>query len=180
VGRNKNELSRKISSARTVPINLLNSKINAYYNLKSVPLEERLMPLRSHIHGWGLFTRVDLHKDSMIIEYVGQRLRSVVGDIRERSYEATGIGSCYMFRIDTEYIVDATTLGCMARFMNHSCQPNAYAEVVQLDATTGKIVVFANQKIPAGSEITYDYKFPVEDGSLRCTCGHPNCIGTMN
>ena len=32
----------------------------------------------------------------------------------------------------------------------------------------------------SGEEITYDYKFPVEDGSLRCTCGAPNCIGRMN
>jgi histone-lysine N-methyltransferase SETD1 len=43
-----------------------------------------------------------------------------------------------------------------------------------------KIVVFANQDIKIGDEITYDYKFAVEDGSLRCTCGAPNCIGRMN
>ena len=43
-----------------------------------------------------------------------------------------------------------------------------------------KIVVFANRDIAAGEEVTYDYKFPVEDGSLRCTCGAPNCIGRMN
>jgi len=161
------------------------SREQKYWRMKSVPLNQRLQPLRSHIHGWGLFTKIDLPKNSMIIEYVGQRLRSAVGDIRERNYENSGIGSCYMFRIDKEYIVDATMIGCMARFMNHCCQPNAYADVIQVHSgtpgeTTGKIVVMANQFIPAGSEITYDYKFPVEDGSLRCTCGHPNCIGRMN
>lgn len=66
--------------------------------------------------------------------------------------------------------------------MNHCCRPNAYAKVITVD-TAGfekRIVVFANRYIAAGEEITYDYKFPVEDGSLRCTCGAPNCIGRMN
>lgn len=74
-------------------------------------------------------------------------------------------------------------IGCMARFMNHSCHPNAYAKIITVDTELGqdkKIVVFANRKINAGEEITYDYKFPVEDGSLRCMCGAPNCIGRLN
>jgi len=78
--------------------------------------------------------------------------------------------------------------------MNHSCQPNAYAKIITVDASTTemtskrtassfqerKIVVFANRNISPGEEITYDYKFPVEDGSLKCTCGAPNCIGRLN
>ena len=67
--------------------------------------------------------------------------------------------------------------------MNHCCAANAYAKVVTVNTNQGleqKIVVFANQDIQVGAEITYDYKFPVEDGSLRCTCGAPNCIGRMN
>jgi len=89
-----------------------------------------------------------------------------------------------MFRLDLQRIVDATTIGCMARFMNHCCRNNAYAKVITVDTELGgldkKIVVFANRDIAAGEEITYDYKFPVEDGSLKCTCGAPNCIGRMN
>merc|ERR1712137_1119969 len=97
--------------------------------------------------------------------------------------EISGEGSCYMFRLDMQRIVDATMIGCMARFMNHCCQPNAYAKVIHVDTENGpdkKIVVFSQQDIKAGEEITYDYKFPVEDGSLKCTCGAPNCIGRMN
>ena len=80
-------------------------------------------------------------------------------------------------------MIDATVIGCMARFMNHCCQPNAYAKVISVDTDLGperKIIVFALRDVAAGEEITYDYKFPVEDGSLRCTCGAPNCIGRMN
>jgi SET domain-containing protein len=71
-----------------------------------------------------------------------------------------------------------------ARFMNHCCRNNAYAKVIPVETELGgpdkKIMVFANRNIAAGEEITYDYKFPVEDGSLKCTCGAPNCIGRMN
>ena len=154
-----------------------------YKDLKSIPMEDSLIVKRSHIHGWGLFTKVDISKNSMVVEYMGETIRQCVADKREREYERTGIGSCYMFRLDLLRIVDATTIGCMARFMNHCCQPNAYAKVINVDNGCGlekKIVIFAKRDIAAYEEITYDYKFPVEDGSLRCTCGAPNCIGRMN
>ena len=160
------------------------SKIQRMYRgLKAVPIEQRLAPKRSHIHGWGLFTKVDLPKDSMVTEYMGEIIRKSVADAREKAYEISGEGSCYMFRLDLNRIVDATQIGCMARFMNHCCQPNAYAKVIAVDTDQGqenKIMVFSHTDIKAGEEITYDYKFPVEDGSLKCTCGAPNCIGRMN
>jgi len=163
-----------------------------YRRLKVVPMEQRLAARRSHIHGWGLFTKVDIAKDDPIVEYMGETIRQPIADIRERAYEISGEGSCYMFRLDMQRIVDATKIGCMARFMNHSCQPNAYAKIITVDTTSSadtnivggkqdkKIVVFAKRTITSGEEITYDYKFPVEDGSLRCTCGAPNCIGRLN
>jgi hypothetical protein len=64
-----------------------------YRRLKSVPLEQRLLPMRSHIHGWGLFTKVDLKKDDMIVEYAGELLRNAVADRREAAYESKGVGS---------------------------------------------------------------------------------------
>ena len=101
----------------------------------------------------------------------------------EKQYEISGEGSCYMFRLDMQRIVDATMIGCMARFMNHCCSSNAYAKVITVETDLGlekKIMVFSLRDIKVGEEITYDYKFPVEDGSLKCTCGAPNCIGRMN
>jgi len=154
-----------------------------YRQMKAIPIEQRLVAKRSHIHGWGLFTKQEMSKDSMIVEYMGENIRQVVADRREKKYEVSGEGSCYMFRLDMQRIVDATMIGCMARFMNHCCKPNAYAKVITVDTDLGpdkKIMVFALQDIKAGEEITYDYKFPVEDGSLRCHCGAPNCIGRLN
>lgn len=86
----------------------------------------------------------------------------------------------------------------MTRFMNHCCEPNAYARVVSTrkhpassqsniaDETTdasdmcNHIVIFATRLIRPGEEVMYDYKFPVEDVKLPCYCGAAKCKGTMN
>ena len=62
----------------------------------------------------------------MIIWYLLQ----VVADRREILYEQEGVGSCYLFRLDKDEIVDATRRGGMARFINHCCEPNAYARII--------------------------------------------------
>ncbi|RYG69624.1 SET domain-containing protein-lysine N-methyltransferase, partial [archaeon] len=90
----------------------------------------RLEVRRSRIHNWGLFARIGFEKDDIIVEYIGQKIRTVVADKREAQYEREGVGSCYLFRLDKEEIVDATRTGGMARFMNHCCEPNAYARVI--------------------------------------------------
>ena len=59
--------------------------------------------------------------DEMVIEYIGEVVRQTVADERERRYEAAGIGSSYLFRVDHDYIIDATRNGNLARFINHCC-----------------------------------------------------------
>lgn len=54
-------------------------------------------------------------QDAMIVEYIGEKVRQTIADIREEQYEQEGVGSCYLFRLDKEYIVDATRAGGMAR-----------------------------------------------------------------
>jgi len=77
---------------------------------------------RSGIHDWGLFAAEPIAADEMVIEYVGEMIRPVVADLRETKYEAQGIGSSYLFRIDLESIIDATRCGNLSRFINHSCK----------------------------------------------------------
>ena len=174
---------------------------------------------KSVIHGGGLFAKEVFEKDSMIVEYIGERIRQAVADKREAQYEEEGVGSCYLFRLDKESIIDATRTGGMARFMNHSCEPNAYAKVITTTTTTPlktpqelsfkyatecntknqdlnqlmnqsvsthqeseekHIVIMAIRDILEGEEITYDYKFPIEEKKLKCYCGASKCLGSMN
>ncbi|XP_048848986.1 histone-lysine N-methyltransferase 2B-like isoform X2 [Brienomyrus brachyistius] len=135
---------------------------------------------RSAIHGRGLFCKRNIDAGEMVIEYSGTVIRAVLTDKREKYYESKGIG-CYMFRMDDFEVVDATMHGNAARFINHSCEPNCYSRVINVEGQK-HIVIFALRKIYRGEELTYDYKFPFEDASnkLRCNCGAKRCRHFLN
>ncbi|XP_051965919.1 histone-lysine N-methyltransferase 2B [Xyrauchen texanus] len=135
---------------------------------------------RSAIHGRGLFCKRNIEAGEMVIEYSGIVIRSVLTDKREKYYDGKGIG-CYMFRIDDFDVVDATMHGNAARFINHSCEPNCYSRVINVEGQK-HIVIFALRTIYRGEELTYDYKFPIEDASnkLSCNCGAKRCRRFLN
>ncbi|XP_060916184.1 histone-lysine N-methyltransferase 2B isoform X1 [Labrus mixtus] len=135
---------------------------------------------RSEIHGRGLFCKRNIEAGEMVIEYAGTVIRAVLTDKREKYYDGKGIG-CYMFRIDDFDVVDATMQGNAARFINHSCEPNCYSRVINVDGRK-HIVIFALRKIYRGEELTYDYKFPIEDenSKLHCNCGTRRCRRFLN
>jgi SET domain-containing protein len=90
-----------------------------------------------------------------------------------------GIGSSYLFRLDEDAILDATKIGNLARFINHCCDPTCNAKVINVDGVK-KIVIYAKEGIDEGQEITYDYKFPLEDEKIPCACGSVLCRGSLN
>lgn len=101
---------------------------------------------RSAIHNWGLYAQEDISANDMIIEYVGEKVRQKVADIREIKYDKQGVGSSYLFRIDEDSVVDATKKGGIARFINHSCTPNCTAKIIRVDGTK-RIVIYALRDI---------------------------------
>ncbi|KAI1731709.1 PHD-finger domain-containing protein [Ditylenchus destructor] len=135
---------------------------------------------RSKIQGLGLYAKRDIDMNSMIIEYKGEVIRSEVGEVREKRYMAQNRG-VYMFRIDDEFIIDATLAGGLARYINHSCDPNCSTKILPYNDDK-KIIIIANRPIKAGEELTYDYQFEMEDTTdkLPCLCGAPNCNKWMN
>lgn len=114
-------------------------------------------------------------------EYIGEVIRNKIADMREALYEEKGIGqgSCYFFRLDEEFIVDATVKGGKARFINHSCQPNCEAAVCEIEGKK-HILLFAKRHIYKGEEVTYDYCFEVEQDKIACRCGAKDCQGKLN
>ena len=58
-------------------------------------------------------------------------------------------------------------------------QPNCYAKIISVE-TQKKIVIYSKQPIACGEEITYDYKFPIEEEKIVCLCGAAQCKGTLN
>ena len=81
---------------------------------------------------------------------------------------------------DQQMILDATR-GSIARFINHSCEPNC--KMIKW-TVSGKprMALFAGDKgIMTGDELTYDYNFdPYSTKNVQeCRCGAPSCRGVL-
>ncbi|KAA8548293.1 hypothetical protein F0562_004722 [Nyssa sinensis] len=85
-----------------------------------------------------------------------------------------------------EYCIDAGSTGNVARFINHSCQPNLFVQCVlssHHDIKLARVVLFAADNIPPLKELTYDYGYALDsvmgpDGKIRqmaCHCGAADC-----
>lgn len=62
-----------------------------------------------------------------------------------------------MFRLDEERVVDATLSGGLARYINHSCNPNCVTEIVEVDREF-RIIIFAKRRINRGEEVNIIHK----------------------
>lgn len=135
---------------------------------------------RSRIQGLGLFAARELEPQTMVIEYIGELIRVELSNKREKEYEAQHRG-IYMFRLDHDTVIDATMCGGLARYVNHSCQPNCFAEYLNF-GDRSHIVIITNRHIEKGEELCYDYNFDLEDGGSKipCLCRAVNCRKWMN
>lgn len=50
-------------------------------------------------------------------------------------------------------MVDATLSGGLARYINHSCNPNCVTEIVEVDREF-RIIIFAKRRINRGEEVS--------------------------
>jgi len=66
-----------------------------------------------------------------------------------------------MFRLNDYFVIDATMAGGPARYINHSCNPNCYTEVVNTEKGD-KIVISADRRINAGEEVWIIYKISLD------------------
>jgi SET domain-containing protein len=112
--------------------------------------------------GFGLFAVKPFKKRQYIVAYRGPRLRSAEADRLEAR------GSRYMFEINSRWTIDGSSRWNMARYVNHSCRPNAEA----VDRNRG-IVYVARRRIKPEEEITVDYGKDYFDAFItksRCRC----------
>jgi hypothetical protein len=68
-------------------------------------------------------------------------------------------------------------------FMNHSCNPNTHALILEAGETFNRYQEVAIRDIACGEELTCDYEDLGEaemDGTVfDCACGEPNCRGVI-
>lgn len=113
--------------------------------------------------GWGLKTMVELKAGQFVCEYVGEVIDCSTADARGKNYD--NIGLTYLFDLDYNnaerpYTIDAYEYGSIARFMNHSCDPNCaiWACYINcLDPNLPRLAIFTRRRMEAGEELTFDY-----------------------
>jgi SET domain-containing protein len=99
--------------------------------------------IKRTITGLGFFTLKPIPNDKKIIEYIGLILTKEEADKK---------GGKYLMAIDEEYRIDGSPRSNKARYINHSCQPNAKAYKSGI-----RVWIWSIRDIEAGEEITYDY-----------------------
>jgi len=88
----------------------------------------------------------------------------------------------FLFGLEDGRVIDATLGGNVARWINHSCDPNCEA----FEDGARRIFVEARRTIRPGEELTYDYRLVVEGrmskrerAQYACRCGSRKCRGSL-
>jgi SET domain-containing protein len=126
----------------------------------------RIVRRRSRLHGYGVFAAEVIPKNKRIIDYAGELVLN--SECLEREVRYLEQGCIWVFRVNRRWSRDAAVNGNVARFINHSCRPNCWWEVV--DKT---IWIRASRTIQPGEELTYDYA-TIGDHTIKCRC-RPDC-----
>jgi SET domain-containing protein len=93
--------------------------------------------------GLGLFATAPIRKGAFIVRYSGRRITNAEADADENQY---------LFELNSRWTIDGKSRANVARYINHSCRPNA--EVYFVGHT---IKIRARRNIKPGEEIGYDY-----------------------
>lgn len=150
-------------------------------------MTRRLAVRRSPIHGSGVFALRDLAAGESLLEYRGRRLTHAEAD---QGYgDNHHSGHTFLFTLNERYVIDGNVGGNAARWINHSCEPNCQAFLVESrepGSEKDRVVLEALRDIRAGDELTYDYGIVLEvrhTARLKqiwaCRCGSLSCSGTL-
>jgi SET domain-containing protein len=109
--------------------------------------------------GLGLFALQPIAKGTRIIEYTGPLIPNEEVDKRRGRY---------FFGVNTKWTIDGSPRSNVARYINHSCKPNAEALI-----SGRRVWIWSRKNIKPGEEIAYDYGKEYFDDIIKpmgCRC----------
>ncbi|KAI5081457.1 hypothetical protein GOP47_0004640 [Adiantum capillus-veneris] len=172
-------------------------------------LKFRLDVFKTTNKGWGVRSLEMIPAGSFVCEYVGKMVadNQDAKELRDRQYmlftrwlpETTprwgDVPNVIPDRPSSttnpdagkpELIVDASEVGNVARFINHSCSPNLLVQKVlsgHEDVRYPQFKLFAIDNIPPLRELTFDYGYPADQelgrDQIDCLCGSSDCRGKL-
>lgn len=134
---------------------------------------------RTEKKGYGVRAEANISANQFIYEYKGEVIEEEEFRDRLIDYDEKKFKHFYFMMLQTGEFIDATLKGSLARFCNHSCNPNAYVNKWVV-AGRLRMGIFAKRKIFKGEEITFDYNVDRYGATAqKCYCDEPNCIGFL-
>jgi SET domain-containing protein len=130
------------------------------------PILPKVERRKSPVHRFGVFALEPISKNKRIVPYVGEKITHAESAAREGRY--LDKGRIWCFRLNRRWVIDAGVGGNVARFINHSCTPNCYSQIIG-----DTIWIRAGRNIEAGEELNYNYNTDGH-GHIQCLC-RPNC-----
>lgn len=125
---------------------------------------------KSDIHGYGAYARKKIRNKKRIIEYVGPKItKKEAADAISKNLNE------YVFTLNDDVDIDGSVDWNIARYINHSCDPNCESDIIE-----DRVWIIAIRSIKEGEELTYNYGYDLEDFETRlCGCGAKKCVGYM-
>ncbi|PWN35572.1 SET domain-containing protein, partial [Meira miltonrushii] len=141
-----------------------------YVNVEIVQTEKK---------GFGLRAAQAVPTDRLIYEYIGEVVEQSEFMRRMQQYKDEGIRHYYFMMLQREEFLDATKKGGIARFINHSCNPNCYVSKWHVGKHM-RMGIFSKRDIIPGEELTFNYNVDRYGNEAQtCYCGEPNCVGAI-
>jgi SET domain-containing protein len=125
-------------------------------------MSSRLFRVGRSATGLGLFAAKPIRRSDYIATYRGRRLAD------DEAARRDARGAKYLFVVNRNWTIDGSPRWNKARYLNHSCRPNAKAV-----GRNGGIVFVALRRIEPDEEITIDYgreyySHFLANGGCRC------------
>ncbi|KAJ7971945.1 Histone-lysine N-methyltransferase [Quillaja saponaria] len=154
----------------------------------------RLKVVRDRRKGWGLHSDQLIQKGQFVCEYAGELLTTKEARRQHQLYDELACSghSPSALLVIREHLpsgnaclrinIDATRIGNVARFINHSCDGGNLSTTLMRSsgALIPRLCFFASRDIKEGEELTFSYgEIRKKSKGLQCFCGSSSCFGML-
>ncbi|KAK4414840.1 Histone-lysine N-methyltransferase SUVR3 [Sesamum alatum] len=154
----------------------------------------RLKMVKDERKGWGLYAVEMIPSGQFVCEYAGELLSTKEARQRQLTYDENAAMGCLTpaLLVVKEHLpsgntcmrinIDATRIGNIARFINHSCDGGNLDTVIvrSSGALLPRICFFTSRDVQENEELTFSYgDVRLKPDGQPCFCGSSSCVGIL-